>query len=495
MFDGFFLGMQQLTDPYLLFMIFAGTVAGVVVGALPGLSSTMATAILIPFTVGMQPLPAIALLAAIYCSSTFAGSITAILINTPGVASSAPTCLDGFPMAQRGEAGRALGLATVSSTIGGIFSVIVLMIAAPLLARLAYQFGPPEYFALALFSLSMLATVASGPAVKNLIAGTFGVMLATIGLEQSTGVERFMFGRPELSEGISFIPVLIGMFGMSELLVQASQLDRVKQFVALTAVKLPTMADYKKIWRTILQSCGIGTFIGVLPAEGATVAAMIGYNEAKRWSKHKHEFGNGSVEGIAGAEAANNAAAGGAMVPTLALGIPGSGTTAVMLGAFLVLGIRPGPHLFTEQQDFVFAIFGSMLVANVMFFFLGLVGAKVFARLTLVPDTFLWPGVFVLSVIGAYSLDQSFEDVLIMIGSGLLGFVMRRYGFSVVPVAMGLILGELVETTLQQSLIIFDSNWLLFLSRPLVVVFLLLTVVGFCGPLIFDALQRRWKKG
>jgi putative tricarboxylic transport membrane protein len=233
----------------------------------------------------------------------------------------------------------------------------------------------------------------------------------------------------------------------------------------------------------------------VLPAEGATVAAMIGYNEAKRWSKHKHEFGNGSVEGIAGAEAANNAATGGAMVPTLALGIPGSGTTAVMLGAFLVLGIRPGPHLFTEQQDFVFAIFGSMLVANVMFFFLGLVGAKVFARLTLVPDTFLWPGVFVLSVIGAYSLDQSFEDVLIMIGSGLLGFVMRRYGFSVVPVAMGLILGELVETTLQQSLIIFDSNWLLFLSRPLVVVFLLLTVVGFCGPLIFDALQRRWKKG
>lgn len=493
MFDGLLLGLAQIADPTLLLIIFIGTVAGVVVGALPGLSSTMATAILVPFTVTMDPLPAIALLAAIYCSSTFAGSITAILINTPGVASSAPTCLDGFPMAQRGEAGRALGIATVSSTIGGIFSVLVLMVAAPLLARLAYQFGPPEYFALALFSMSMLATVASGPAVKNLIAGAFGVLLATIGLEQSTGVERFMFDVPHLSEGISFIPVLIGVFGISEMLVQSTLLGQAKQLLAMTAVKLPSWEDYKRIWRTILQSCGIGTFIGVLPAEGATVAAMIGYNEAKRWSKNKAEFGNGAPEGIAGAEAANNSATGGAMVPTLALGIPGSGTTAVILGAFLVLGIRPGPHLFVEQQDFVFAIFGSMLVANIMFFFLGLIGAKVFARLTLVPDTFLWPGVFVLSVIGAYSLDQSFFDVLVMIASGVVGYVMRRYGFSVVPLAMGLILGELVETTLQQSLIIFDNELWPFLTRPLVVVFLVLTVLGFSGPLIFHALERRWK--
>jgi len=492
MVEGFVAGFGALLDPYLLLVIFLGTVGGVVIGALPGLSSTMATALLVPFTLTMDPLQAIALLAAIYCAGTYAGAITAILINTPGTSAAAATCIDGFPMAQRGEAGRALGMATVASTIGGIFSVIVLMVAAPSLARLAYQFTAPEYFALALFGLSMLASVSAGSSVKNLMAGVLGLLLATVGMDLMTGVERFTFGQAEMSEGISFIPVLIGIFAVSELLVQSSALHRVVDRVTMTAVKLPSRADYKKTWKTILRSCGIGTFIGILPAEGATVASLIGYNEAKRWSKNKEEFGKGAIEGIAGAEAANNAATGGAMVPTLALGIPGSATTAVILGAFLVLGIRPGPHLFTEQPEFVFAIFGAMLIANIMFFFLGMFGAKLFARLTLIPNTFLWPSVFVLSVVGAYSLDQSMIDVWIMIGAGLLGFVMRRFGFSVVPVAIGLILGELVETNLKRALARFDGDLTQFLDHPIALLLFVLTILGLCGPMMFDHLQRRW---
>jgi putative tricarboxylic transport membrane protein len=491
MFEDFLAGMALLADPYLILVIFLGTIGGVLIGALPGLNSTMATALLVPFILTMSPVLAIALLATIYCAGTYAGAITAILINTPGTPAAAATCLDGFPMAQRGEAGRALGMATVASTIGGIFSVVVLMFTAPALARLAYQFTPPEYFALAVFGLSMLASISAGAAIKNIIAGVFGVLLATVGMDMMTGVERFTFGVWELSEGISFIPVMIGIFAVSELLVQSTMVNRIVQRVALTAVKLPSRADYRKTWRTILRSCGIGTFIGILPAEGATVASLIGYNEAKRWSRNKQEFGKGAIEGVAGAEAANNAATGGAMVPTLALGIPGSATTAVILSAFLVLGIRPGPHLFTEQAPFVFAIFGSMFIANVMFFGLGLVGAKVFARVSLIPNTFLWPGVFVLSVVGAYALDQSMLDVWIMIGSGFLGYVMRRFGFSVVPVAMGLILGELVETNLKQSLVIFDGNWLLFFTRPIALLFFVLTALGLFSPMIFEKITSR----
>ena len=389
MFEGFLAGISLLADPVLLLAILLATVGGVIIGALPGLNSTMAAALLVPFTLTMEPVLAIAVLTAIYCAATYAGAITAILINTPGMPSSAATCIDGFPMAQRGEAGRALGMATIASTIGGIFSVVVLTFTAPALARLAYQFTPPEYFALAVFGLSMLASISSGGAAKNLLAGAFGVLLATVGMDQMTGVERFTFGVSEISDGISFIPVMIGIFAVSELLVQSTLVNRMVERITMAAVKLPSRADYRKTWQTILRSCGIGTFIGILPAEGATVASLIGYNEAKRWSRNKHEFGNGAIEGIAGAEAANNAATGGAMVPTLALGIPGSATTAVILSAFLVLGIRPGPHLFNEQPQFVFAIFGSMLIANVIFFGLGLVGAKLFARISLIPNTFL----------------------------------------------------------------------------------------------------------
>ncbi len=480
-----------LFDPYLILLIFLTTVLGVFIGVLPGLGATTGAALLLPFTLTMEPVHAITVLATIYVSATFAGSITAILINTPGTSAAAATTFDGFPLAQRGEAGRALGIAVVSSTVGGIFSIIVLCIAAPLLARVAYEFRPPEYFALTLFGLSMLASISSGGAIKNLIGGVFGVWLATIGAEKSTSIERFMFGNYELYEGLSFVPVMIGLFALSELLVQSKKANQIAEHISMNAVKLPTKEDYKRIWRTILRSCGIGTFIGILPAEGATVASMIGYSEARRWSKNKEEFGKGSIEGIAGAEAANNAATGGAMVPTMVLGIPGSGTTAIILVGLMVHGLRPGPYLFTEQVGTVYQIFGAMLVANIMFLGMGLYAAKGFARISLVPTAILWPIVFALSVIGAYSLSSSLLDVWIALIFGVLGFFARRHGFAVAPIAVGLILGEMVEINLQNSLKMFDGEWWMILSQPLAAFFLVLAFLGLCGPFIFSKLVKK----
>lgn len=480
-----------LFDPYLILLIFGTTILGVVIGVLPGLGATTGAALLLPFTLTMEPVHAITVLATIYVAATFAGSITAILINTPGTSAAAATTFDGFPLAQRGEAGRALGIAVVSSTVGGVFSIIVLCIAAPMLARVAYEFRPPEYFALTLFGLSMLASISAGGAVKNLIGGIFGVWLATIGAEKTTSIERFMFGNYELYEGLSFVPVMIGLFALSELLMQSRNAHLVVNHIGMKAVKLPSKADYKRIWKTILRSCGIGTFIGVLPAEGATVASMIGYSEARRWSKNKEEFGKGSIEGIAGAESANNAATGGAMVPTMVLGIPGSGTTAIILVGLMVHGLRPGPYLFTEQVGTVYQIFGAMLLANLMFMVMGLYAAKGFARISLVPSTILWPIVFSLSIIGAYSLNSSMLDVWIAVIFGILGFFARRHGFAVAPIAVGLILGEMVEVNLQNSLKMFDGAWWMILAQPLAALFLVLAFLGLCGPYIFKKIMSR----
>ncbi len=489
--DAFGTALVSFTDPYLIGIVLIGTLGGVLVGAMPGLSSTMATALLLPFTLTMDPIPAIALLSALYCAGTFGGSITAILVNAPGAPPAAATAFDGYPLAQQGFAGRALGLAAISSVIGGLFSVLVLIVAAPLLSRVAYNFGPPEYFALAVFGLSMLATISGESAVKNLIGGAFGVLLATVGMDFTTGVDRFTFGLWELSEGIHFIPVMIGLFAGAEFLKQAGKLDQKRFRVAVDAVRLPSRADIKRCLGTIARSCGIGSFIGLLPAEGGTVAAMIGYNEAKRWAKDKSQFGKGDIRGIAGPEAANNAATGAAMVPTLALGIPGSATTAIILGALVVHGLRPGPHLFTEQPTLLYAIFLAMLLANIAFAFFGFFGAKLFARITLIPVEYLWPAVFMLACIGSYALDQAILDVWIMVGAGLLGFVLQRYGFSAAPIIMGLILGELVEGSLKQSLIIFDHNWLMFFERPIVVTLFVLTALSISLPAIGAARARR----
>ncbi len=476
--------LEPLFNSKLLIVLTFGTIFGLILGVLPGLGPTTGGALILPFTLTLDPLSAVVLLTAIYCAGTYGGAITAILINTPGTPAAAATCLDGYPLAQKGQAGRALGMATVSSVVGGIISVIVLIFFAPFLAQLAYKFGQPEYFALAIFGLTMLASIGEGSPIKNIIAGAFGILLSTFGKDFMTSIDRFTFGINELSEGIGFIPVVVGLFAMSEMLIQSTLLNQVFNRIKLIAIQLPSTKDYKQTWKTILRSSGIGSFIGVLPAEGGTVASLIGYAEAKRWSKEPDKFGKGSIEGIAGAEAANNAATGGAMVPTLALGIPGSATTAVILTGLIIHGVRPGPDLFRDQPEFLYGIFGSMLIANIMFFVIGFFGAKIFARITLVPNRLLWPMIFTISVCGTYSLNQSMLDVFIMLIFGVIGFFMRRYNYSVVPVIIGLILGELIEGTLRQSLVIFDGNWLLFFERPIVLIFFILSVISLFLPLL-----------
>ena len=483
-------GFTLVFEPYNIFLILCGVLIGVMVGALPGLSSPMAVALLLPFTVGLEPIPAISMLAALYCAGTFGGSITAILINAPGAPPAVATAFDGYPMAKNGEAGRALGMAAVSSVIGGVFSLLVFLVATPLLAKVALQFKPAEYFALAIFALSMLASISGKSSIRNLISGAIGVLIGTAGIHLTTGVERFTFGIPEISDGIHFVPVLIGLFAMGELLSQSQTLNVTLERISSVVIKLPSRADFNKVKWTILRSCGIGTFIGILPAEGSTVAAIMGYNEAKRFSKEPEKFGSGAIEGIAGPEAANNAAAGGAMVPTLALGIPGSGTTAIILAAFIMHGLRPGPHLLNETPQFVYAIFFAMLIANLMFFAIGLGGAKLFSRITLIPRTLLWPSVFVFSMVGAYSFSSSIFDVWVMLIAGIVGFVMNRHGFGPAPLVMGLILGKLVEESLSQSMILFDNNWLRFFESPIVVLFFVLTLIGLFWSVITRALVR-----
>lgn len=483
-------GFGQVLEPFNLTVILIGVLVGVMVGALPGLSSPMAVALLIPFTLTLDAVPAIAMLAALYCAGTFGGSITAILINAPGAPPAVATAFDGYPMAKRGEAGRALGMAAVASVTGGVFSLIVFLLATPLLAKVALQFRPQEYFALTLFALSMLASISGRSSIRNLIAGAIGILLGTVGVHLVSGVERFTFGIAELTDGIHFVPVLIGLFAMSELLAQSSAANVAYERITSVVIKLPSKADFLKVRWTLLRSSCIGTFIGILPAEGSTVAAIIGYNEAKRFSKDKAEFGKGAIEGIAGPEAANNAATGGAMVPTLALGIPGSATTAVILAALIAHGVRPGPRLLNQTPEFVYVIFAAMLIANLMFFAIGLGGAKVFSRITLVPRTLLWPAVFVFSMVGAYSAASSLADVWIMLIAGFAGFVMQRHGFGAAPLVMGLILGRLVEESLSQAMIIFDNNWLRFFESPICLLFFVLTLLGlFWSPLI-SAVQR-----
>ena len=477
-------GLSLILEPTNIWLIFFGVVIGVVVGALPGLSSPMAVALLLPFTITLEPIPAIAMMAALYCAGTFGGSITAILINAPGAPPAVATALDGYPMAKRGEAGRALGLATFSSVFGGIFSLVIFLFAAPLMAKVALKFRPPEYFALAVFALSMLASISGKSSLRNLIAGGFGVLMSTVGIHLTTGVERFTFDLPVLTEGIAFVPVLIGLFALGELLNQSQTAQVQYERIRADVMKLPSRADLRRCFGTILRSSGIGTFIGILPAEGSTVAAIMGYNEAKRWSKNKEQFGTGCPEGIAGPEAANNAATGGAMVPTLALGIPGSATTALILAALIMHGFRPGPYLVRETPEFIYAIFGAMLIANFMFLGIGLVGAKLFSQVTLIPRTLLWPAVLTFSIIGSYAASSSIFDVWVMVISGLVGFIMLRHGFGLAPLVMGLILGPLVEISFSQSMIMYDNNFLALFESPIVVGLFGLTFMSLFWPLL-----------
>lgn len=492
--DQLIVGFMTIMEPMNFLAVFVGVLGGMILGAMPGLTAPMGVALLIPFTYGMAPVPAITMLVSLYCGATFGGSIAAILVHAPGTPAAAATTFDGYPMAQKGQAGRALGMACISSAIGGLFSVVVLIMLAPLLAEVAIKFGPPEYFALSIFGLSMISSLGSKSVAKNLLGGTIGVFIACVGMDEISGFSRYDFGLTHLMDGISFIPVMIGLFAATEIFRQAE--GGIKKIVIDKKISgmLPTWKDIKSVKTTLVRSSLIGTFIGILPAEGGTVASFIGYNEAKRFSKTPEKFGTGCLEGIAAPECANNAATGGAMIPTMALGIPGSGTTAVILGALLIHGMRPGPLLFIQNADVVYAVFIGMFFANLMFLGLGLGGAKIFSQILRVPNYVLSPIILVLCLVGTYALNNNMADVWIMLIFGLVGYKMKSYGFAAAPIVLGLVLGELIEISLRRSLIVFDNNIFVFFTRPWSLLFIVLTILGLCAPMITSWLENRGKK-
>ena len=484
-------GTWLILEPANLMAVIFGTVAGIIIGALPGLNAPMGIALLIPFTFTMKPIPAMVMLTALYCGSTYGGSITAILVNAPGTGAAAATTFDGYPMAQKGQAGKALGMACIASWIGGTFSVVVLILLAPQLAGYALQFGPAEYFSLSLFGLSMLSSISKESTVKNIIGGLAGVLLAMVGMEEVSGFSRFDFGVPDLMHGISYIPVMIGLFAGAEVFRLLGRTAAPQLRVKDVSIALPTWAEIKEVRATLIRSSLIGTYIGILPAEGGTIASFIGYNEAKRFSKHPEKFGTGILEGVAAPETANNAATGGAMVPTLALGIPGSGSTAVILGAMTIQGLRPGPLLFVQNADLVNALFIGMFLANFVFLGLGLVGAKLFAKVVLIPRHILIPIIMVLCMVGSYALNNSMVDAWIMMIASVVGYYMHRHGFGAAPIVLGLVLGRLIEDNFRRALIMFHNDVSPFFTRPYSLLFIVLTVIGFAWPYLRELWSKR----
>lgn len=470
--------LQLETIIYMLF----GILTGLLVGAIPGLTATMAVALLIPITFGMDGVPAIVMLGSLYAAATYGGSISAILFHTPGTPSSAATCLDGYELTKKGEAGKALTTSTIASVIGGIIGVLFLLLIAPPLSRISLMFGPMEYFFIAVFGLSIIGGLSSKSLVKGLIAGVLGLFFSIVGLDPMAAFPRFTFGSLYLESGIPLIPALIGMFSVSQAMILAesgSAVSPVSIQSSKTKITFPTWSELKTIFKITPYCSLIGTFVGILPGAGGDIATWIGYNEARRLSKHPEKFGTGIVDGVAASESANNAVCAAAMVPLLTLGIPGSNVTAVMLGALLIHGLIPGRDLFTVQATTTYAIIVGLLFANVLFGIIGLLIAPHVQKLARTPYQILASVIVLFAIVGSYAINNSYADVIIMMFFGLLGYVMRRYDFPVAATILGLILGGMAENGLRQSWVVSDGNLIsLFISRPISIVIFLFTVIS-----------------
>lgn len=487
------IALGYVFDPLALLAIFAGVVVGIVIGALPGLSATMGVALLLPITFGMEPGIGLPMLVAVYCGAMYGGSISAILLNTPGTPAAAATCLDGYPMAQKGQAGKAIGFSLVASFCGGICSSFALLFIAPPLSKVSLLFGPPEYFSMAILGLTLIATLTQGDWIKGLLSGSFGLLIAMIGLDIVTGQPRFTFGRVELLSGIPLVVVLIGMFSIPQAIILIEKKISEKVEAKKVSGKIfPTLGELKSVWLTILRSSIIGTCVGTIPGTGGDLATWVGYNEAKRNSKNSELFGTGIPEGVVASEAANNAVTGGSLIPLLVLGIPGSSVTAVLLGGFLVHGLRPGPKFMTEYGDLAFTVILSLFVVNIIMLLLGIFFGKLGILITKVKDELLAPIIITLSVIGSYAINNNMFDVSMMFAFGLLGYIMLKCNFPRAPMVLGLILGPLAETGLQQSLLISRGNWMIFFTKPLSLGLLILAFISLSSAIIKDV--RRMKK-
>ncbi|WED29406.1 tripartite tricarboxylate transporter permease [Vibrio sp. DW001] len=470
-------GLLTAFSPGVLPVLIFGVLGGVILGALPGLTATMGVAILLPFTFGMEPTAALVMLIGVYIGGIYGGSIAAILLKTPGTPASAATVLDGHTLAVRGEAARALSISAVASFVGGLLSTIVLIAIAPMLAKFALKFNAPEYFALALFGLTIIASVSGQNILKGLLAGSIGLLISTVGLDPISSVPRFTFDVMDLYSGINVIPVLIGLFAISEALNQLEKLLSESQVKPPKfSHKLLSKQDLKDMMPTAIKSGLIGTTIGSVPGAGADISAFVCYNEAKRSSKNPAEFGKGSVRGLTAAEAGNNGVTGGSLVPLLTLGVPGDAVAAVLLGALIVQGLTPGPLLFSQNPEIVYGIFSSMLVANIVMLLVGLLGIRFFCRIIEVPKMLMIPIIIFLSIIGAYAINNSMFDIGIAISFGLLGFVLGKLDIPSSPILLAIILGPMAETNLRKALLMYEGSWSFLYERPIALAFILLAI-------------------
>ena len=490
-------GLQIVFAPSTFILIFLGTVVGVIFGALPGVSASMAVALALPFAYSMNGVVAIAFLCSVYCASITGGGITAILFRIPGTPSSAPTTFDGYPMAQRGEAGKALGYSLVASAVGGLVSAFAMAIISAPLAAVALEFGPGELFAVAMLGLSVLTCLDNGNVVKTLISGLLGLFLATIGMDPQTGVARFTWGSTTLLSGVEMIPVMIGLFAVTEVLKQTVKRAKGKGQIETdgTSYKsaIPSLKEFLAVKWVMLRSSILGTVVGILPGAGATIASFLSYTVEKKVSKHPEKFGTGISDGIVASEAANNAATGGAMVPLLSLGIPGGNAAAIMMSALVLKGVQVGPLLVKTQPDYLSSVFGSMLITNIIMVFVSLAIAKVFAKILAIPYSILGPVIIMLATIGAYALKNSTGDVVLMMVAGIVGYLFVGLGYSSAALVLGLVLGVMCEENLRRAYQIANGSWSKALGSPITIVLLLVCASMILFPIIKKFLPEKNK--
>ena len=468
-------GFFAVFAPFNLWMATVGCFLGTVVGILPGLGPSATIAILLPFTFGMDATPAMIMMTAIYYGAKYGGSTTSILINLPGEGSSVVTCFDGYVMARQGRGGAALGISAIGSFVGGFLGTLGLIFTAVPLAEFSLRFGPAEYFSLILMGMLTIVFVGGKSIAKALASGVLGVALGTVGTDVVQGAPRFVYGITGLMDGISFVVVVMGVFGIGEVLVSAEEHMKVETLKVSYSSLWPTFRDIRESTWAMFRGTVIGFIIGALPGAGSTIASFISYAVEKGVSKHPERFGKGAIEGVAGPETSNNAASSGAMVPLLALGIPGSGATAVMLGALMLYGLKPGPMLFQTNPDFVWALIASMFVGNVILLIMNLPMVPLFAYSLRIPYSLLYPAIYLICIIGVYSIKNSVFDVWTMIIFGIVGYFMKKYDISGAPMVIGLVLGPLLETSLSRALSIAHGDITVFVTRPISAVILGLT--------------------
>ena len=476
-------GFAVATMPMNLLYAFIGCVLGTLIGVLPGLGPAAGTAILIPVTFSLDPIGGIIMLAAIYYGAMYGGTITSVLVNVPGEAASVITCLDGYQMAKQGRAGPALGIAAIGSFIGGTFATLALMVVSLPLANFALRFGPPEVFALLVLGLSLVTGLSGRSLLAALVMTLFGLMLSMIGMDPVRGAPRFTFGIPPLYDGIGFIPVVMGLFGIGEILLsmEAPVLEVIK-------TKITDLLPKREEWRVSTGAIGRGTiigfFLGLIPGIGAIIPTFLAYVVEKKVSKHPEKFGTGVIEGVASPETANNAYANGAMVPLLTLGIPGSPTLAVLMGAFIIHGLTPGPFLFKERPDVVWGLIASLYLGNVMLLILNLPLVGFWAKLLQIRYEFLYPGILLFCILGAYSLNQSVFDVGVMIAFGVLGYIFRKLDWPLAPTVLALILGPMMERALRTSLETSGGDLSILVTRPISAVLLIVAAIVLLSPAV-----------